>query len=105
MKKCKHGFCLLIVMIFMQTAMAQTYKAGDRVEAFIGNAWKEVTVVKAVTGKPGMYAVKAVTNNRGAALEPVTVNKTNLRLVKQVAAAPPVAAEQPHQLKLKSIFI
>ncbi len=92
MKKCKYGLCLLFAMIFMQTVMAQTYKAGDRVEAFIGNAWKQVTVVKAVTGKPGMYTVKAVIDNRAATLEPVTVNKINLRLVKQLAVSPPQSA-------------
>lgn len=97
MQKCKYGFCLLLVIIFIQTGIAQTYKAGDRVEALMGNSWKEVTVVKAVTGKPGIYEVKVLTatNNRGASLAPVTVSKINLRSIKQIVAPTVAVAAKP----------
>ena len=85
MQKNKYGFCLLVLVLCMQTAMAQVYKAGDKLEAMVGNSWKPVTVVKAVAGKPNFYEVKSITtnNNRGAAVTSIAVSKTNLRPMKQ----------------------
>ena len=95
MQKISYGFCLLMFALSMQmgTATAQTYKVGDRLEARIGNDWKEVVVVKAVTGKPGLYEVKAANtnNNRGASLTTQTVSKANLRTIKTNLIAAPVA--------------
>ena len=75
-----------IVSITAQfTASAQSYKAGDKIEAYINNAWRKVTVVKPVTGKPGMYEIKeTVLANRGASLIR-TITADKLRTPKQAS--------------------
>ena len=105
MQKIKYGICLVFLTICMQiqVAVAQTYKAGDRLEANIGNVWKEATVVKAVAGKPDMYEIKAISNtNRGAALLLVVVSKNNLRVInkKSVVIPAPVVAPLAESSKL-----
>ncbi len=97
MQKIRYGFCLLLFALCMQmgTANAQTYKVGDRLEARIGNEWKEVTIVKAIIGKPGVYEVKTAgtNNNRLSSATAVTVSKANLRTIKtNLIAAPAVIA-------------
>ena len=70
------------------TANAQNYKVGDRLEARIGNEWKEVSIVKLVTGQPGVFEVRAANTNSNTALR---VSKANLREMKtNLVAAPTV---------------
>lgn len=41
--------------------MAQTFKTGDKAEAFINNQWKQVLIRKPVAGKPTTYEVQLLT--------------------------------------------
>ena len=91
MRNCKNGVCLLVLLLSMQAVFSQTYKAGDKLEAFIGNTWNEVTVLKAVAGKTGVFEVQPVMSKtyRGPIKNTVTVSKGNLRMMPSMPA--PVA--------------
>ena len=97
MRNCKNGVCLLILLLSMQTVFSQTYKAGDKLEAFIGNTWKEVTVVKPVAGKTGIYEVQQSMPKtyRGPLKNTVTVSKGNLRMMPSMPAPVAVASANP----------
>ena len=64
----------LIFVFGMQTGFSQAYKAGDKAEAFINNAWREVKIVKAISGKNNMYEVQVA-----AGKNTLQLNKASLR--------------------------
>jgi|GEM_PF-4184087 len=66
--------CFLIFVFGMQTGFSQAYKAGDKAEAFINNAWREVKIVKAISGKNNMYEVQMA-----AGKNTLQLNKASLR--------------------------
>lgn len=87
MKKYIIILACIVSMTAQLTASAQSYKAGDKIEAYINNAWRKVTVVKPVTGKSGTYEIKeTVSGNRGASLIR-TITADKLRMPKQASAA------------------
>ena len=99
MRNYKYLVCFSIFAVCMQTGLSQTYKAGDKLEAFINNAWKEVKIVKAVAGKNNMYEVQV--NYRGAKKNNFQVNKNNLRMIKQAGVTnTPLLAKQESTLHL-----
>ncbi len=90
MRNATYLICLFLFVLagYPQTGIAQQYKAGDKLEAYINKAWKEVTVVKAVQGKTNMYQVKlASQNNRIIVPTPVTISNTYLRLPKSAVVS------------------
>lgn len=87
MKKMTIILSFIIWLSVLQTTSAQSYKEGDKIEAYINNAWRKVTVVKPVTGKAGVYEIKeTVPGNRGASLIR-TLATDKLRIPKQASAA------------------
>ncbi len=91
MRNAKYLICFFVLAGCLQTGFAQQYKAGDKLEAYLNNTWKEVTVVKTVLGKTNMYQVKLVSqHNRSTATAPVTISNTNLRLPKSKTVLVPV---------------
>lgn len=99
MLKYKYLVCFSILLMGIQTGFSQALKAGDKAEAFINNAWKEVRILKPVAGKPNMYQVEttgvANTNRQGISKAVFQVTTGNLRTVKTTAAAMPVTVETP----------
>ncbi len=90
MLKYKYLICFSFLVMSIQIGFSQTLKAGDKVEAFINNAWKEVKVIKAVSGKPNMYEVENIgvanTNRQAISKALFQVSKENIRTVKVVTA-------------------
>ena len=90
MLKYKYLLCFSFLLMSIQIGFSQIVKAGDKAEAFINNAWKEVKVLKSVSGKPNMYEVEttgvANTNRQGVSKAVFVVSKENLRTIKVVAA-------------------
>lgn len=82
MLKYKYLLCLSFFVLAMQTGFSQTYKAGDKAEALVNNAWKEVKVLKAVPGKPNVYEVEIAGIRQGIGKSVVQVNNTSMRTVK-----------------------
>lgn len=79
------------LLLLQITAAAQNYKAGDKLEAFINNGWKEVEVVKPVPGKNGVYEVKETANKNAAAAH--TIGRDQLRLRKRVQATTAIVSQ------------
>ena len=102
MRKGKHLVVSIALLLVMQAGLTQTFKAGERVEAFINNQWQEVQIVKPVAGKTNTFQVIAVTvKDRNANAKVVEVSKQNMRAVKQTAVLAnltPVATEEPKDL-------
>jgi hypothetical protein len=81
MKRSKYYFSLGCLLFFASIASAQTFKAGDKVEALIGNTWKPVYIVKALAGKSSTYEVRVNrTNNGKTMMTTVVLDKSKLRL-------------------------
>jgi hypothetical protein len=80
----KQTFLLVMIsfLVSIQFAFSQTFKAGDKVEALVNNAWKEVKILKAVPGKTNVYEVEAI----GATQSTFQVGKANLRVAKNSVA-------------------
>jgi len=82
MQKGRSLVCCIAFLVAMQSGFSQTYKAGDKVEIFTGNTWKEMTVVKQFAGKANEYEVKtAAKDQSGRAKTNVRVSKNNIRLL------------------------
>lgn len=81
-------FAVIGLLLLQQvTVTAQNYKAGDKLEAFINNSWKEVVVVKSLPGKNGVYEVKETgTANKGAAAMVRSMGRDQLRFSRQAQA-------------------
>ncbi len=96
MLKYKYLVCFSILLMGIQAGFSQALKAGDKAEAFINNAWKEVKILKPVAGKPNMYEVEttgvANTNRQGISKAVFQVTTGNLRTVKTTAAAMPASS-------------
>jgi len=88
MKNNKYSICLAIFVLCMQVGFSQSYKTGDKVEAFINNVWKEVKIVKTVAGKANFYEVQTV----GAGRAVLQLSKGSLRPVKTTQASPSTLA-------------
>jgi hypothetical protein len=84
--------CLAVFVLCMQAGFSQSYKAGDKAEAFINNAWKEVTIVKAVAGKSNIYEVRSRSLN---SVNTIQVNKNNLRVGTRAVTANTSQVPQP----------
>lgn len=58
MPNLKSFILLLIASMHVACLMAQSFKAGDKAEAFIDHQWKQVVIRKPVAGKPTTYEVQ-----------------------------------------------
>ena len=91
MKRSKYYFSLGCLLFFASIASAQTFKAGDKVEALIGNTWKQVYIVKALAGKSSTYEVRVNrTNNGKTMMTTVVLDKSKLRLPQNTTINNPV---------------
>lgn len=88
MKNNKYSICLAIFVLCMQIGFSQSYKAGDKVEAFINNVWKEVKIIIPVAGKTNFYEVQTLDSGRAF----LQLNKASLRPVKTTQASPATLA-------------
>lgn len=88
MLKNKYLLCFSFFMMSMQIGFSQTWKAGDKAEALINNAWKEVKILKAVAGKTGIYEVEAVgvANRQETSKIAIRVSRGNMRAVKSTTS-------------------
>ena len=57
----KYIMLSVVFTMLFSAAFSQAFKAGDKAEALVNNAWKEVTVLKLVSGKKDLYEVQAIT--------------------------------------------
>lgn len=94
MKRSKYYFSLGCLLFFASIASAQTFKAGDKVEALIGNTWKQVYIVKALAGKSSTYEVRVNrTNNGKTMMTTVVLDKSKLRLPQNTTINNPLITE------------
>lgn len=87
----KQTILLVLVCFFLsiQSAFSQTFKAGDKAEALINNAWREVKILKTVPGKTNVYEVETIgtKDRQGLTNTNFQVGKTNLRVAKNSVAS------------------
>ncbi len=86
----------MIFTLLFNAGFSQAFKSGDNAEALINNTWKEVTVLKLVSGKKDVYEVQAITATGKATSVIATyqVKEENLRSLNKIvtAATPSVVA-------------
>ncbi len=86
MKMSKYLFLLCCLVFSGSVIFAQTYQVGDKVEALIGNSWKEVAVSKVPSGKSNMYEVRVNRISNGRTLSSsVLLDKSKLRVQPKAA--------------------
>lgn len=93
MKIPKYFLSLWSLLLFASITSAQTFKAGDKVEALIGNTWKPVSVIKALAGKSHAYEVRVNrTINGKTMVTTVVLDKSKLRFPQNTTINNPVIA-------------
>lgn len=94
MRNLKYTTLLAICTLIVSSTFSQAYKTGDKAEALINNAWKEVTILKLVSGKTDVYDVRAVTatGKSTSVIATYQVKEENLRGYRKVDAATAVSA-------------
>lgn len=91
MKIQKYLFSFWSLLLFASVTSAQTFKTGDKVEALIGNTWKQVSVIKALAGKSNTYEVRVNrTINGKSMVTTVVLDKSKLRLPQNTTINNPV---------------
>ncbi len=90
----KYILTLSTALLMMVSVFSQAYKPGDKAEAFISSAWKEVTILNLVAGKKDVYDVRAVTETgkTSSVIATYQVKEENLRGYKKAESAQPTAA-------------
>lgn len=87
MRESRYSVCLLLFLLASLAGNSQAYKTGERAEALINNVWKEVTIIKTVAGKPGIFEVR--TDLSRTPVMKWQVSKSSLRvLTKPVSNSP-----------------
>ena len=94
-----------IILTVMFTALfsavfSQAFKSGEKAEALINGAWKEVTILKLVSGKKDVYEVQAITatGKSTSVIATYQVKEENLRSLnktKTVTASTPAVTATP----------
>jgi hypothetical protein len=93
MKNFKYFFSLFIGLFCVSVISAQAYKEGDKLEALIGNSWKEVYVSKPPAGKSDKYEVLFSRTSNGKTITTShLLDKTRLRPIPKTTFSNPVPA-------------
>lgn len=91
MKSSKYLFFLWSLLLFASIGSAQTFKAGDKVEALIGNTWKQVSVIRTLAGKSNTYEVRVNRTNNGKNIATnLVLDKSKIRLPQTTTVKNPV---------------
>lgn len=84
MRYYKYHIYFSIFVLSIQIGLSQAFKTGDKVEAFINNAWKEARIVKVPAGKSILFEVEETTKNDHAQKKnSLKLSKQNIRIVKE----------------------